>query len=658
MNVPLTGLTVTSINALYYSVNLSGLTGEAGNYVLTLVATGSAIRDTDSSALVTGGNTTWTVDNALTSFLDKADRNVGDGLALDVDGNATLRAAVMESNATLGDDVIVLASGTYTLTRSGRFEDESLFGDLDIKGKLTIRGVSAAATIIDAALLDRVFQVFAGASLTLENLTVKGGEAFDGGGIWNAGTLILNHVNVIRNEAYNQGGGIFNAGILTAVGSSISENLAGSRGAGVNNTGTALYLNTTISDNVAVSRGGGLFNENNATSFLTNVSVIANSSWSYGGGIASESNLTTQIANTILERNQVATKVIATGASIDQEFSGGVVSRGFNTIQVLDAKFISGTAAGLLVSDLFGRDATPLPDLTELLQYGLGNGVGSNTLLRDGGGVDKGSNLLYPVTPANPILAQLDAIENPRLIDGNGDGLHVIDLGAVEFLVNTPSANFIATPNPVGVNELVSFDGRGSSHPNSATGVIVKWEWDFDWNPSSTPPTVPLNDPAYDPTEYFTSDAVGSTTTHTYPGALSATYTVRLIVTDNFGNKGFRDKLVVVGPPTKPVVQRPFTVTSDFTPEIRWQASPAKYRLQLFNVTSGSRVVALDLNNLLTTSYTPATNLAVGHYEVLITAKNSSGSTASDSYFFDVTRLSLTAPGGGKFRYDSSLQVD
>ena len=66
-------------------------------------------------------------------------------------------------------------------------------------------------------------------------------------------------------------------------------------------------------------------------------------------------------------------------------------------------------------------------------------------------------------------------------------------------------------------------------------------------------------------------------------------------------------------------------------------------------MTSGSRVVALDLNNLLTTSYTPATNLAVGRYEVLITAKNSSGSTASDSYFFDITRLSLTAPGGGSF---------
>ena len=665
VNIPLTGLTVTSINAVYYSVNLSGLTGEAGNYVLTLTATASGIRDTDNSLLVTGGSNPWTVANTVTSTLDTPDTNLGDGSALDVAGNSTLRAAVMESNASPGIDVIVLGSGTYTLTRSGRFEDESVFGDLDIKGKLTIRGVSAAATIIDAALLDRVFHVFPGASLTLENLTVRGGAAFDGGGIFNepglpgipptvpaipGGAVILRHVNVIGNEAYNQGGGIFNAGTLTVVGSSISENLAGSRGGGVNNTGTTSYLNTTISTNVAVSRGGGLFNENSATSTLTNVSLIANRSSSRGGGLASESSTSARIANSILERNLVETEVAATSASIGKDMFGGVVSLGFNTLQILDAKFSTATAAGLLVSDRFGRDISTLsialPDFTNALEYGAGNGVGFHSLKPSGGAVDAGRNALYTVTP---ILGQQDAIGNPRLIDGNGDGVHIIDLGAVEHLVHNPSANFIANPNPAGLNEVVSFDGRASSHPNSATDSIVKWEWDFDWNPGSLAPSVPLTDPSYDPTEYFTIDAEGSTSSHTYTDPVRTIYTVRLIVTDSFGNKGFLDKTVVVGVPTKPVIQRPFAVTTDLTPEIRWQASPATYRLQLFNVTSGSRVVVLDLNSLSAASYTPASSLAPGRYEVIVTARNSSGSTASDSYFFDVRKLALTSPVGPTF---------
>ncbi len=665
VNIPLTGLTVTSINKVYYSVNLATLTGEAGNYVLTLTATASGIRDTDFSLLVTGGSNAWTVANAVNSILDTADTNLGDGLSQDVSGNRTLRAAVMESNASPGNDVIVLGAGTYTLTRSGRFEDDSVFGDLDIKGNLTIRGVSAAATIIDAALLDRVFHVFPGASLTLENLTVRGGAAFDGGGIFNepglpgsaptvpaipGGTVILRHVNVIDNEAYNQGGGIYNAGTLTVVGSSISENLAGSRGGGVNNLGTTSYLNTTISTNVAVSRGGGLFNENSASSSLTNVSLIANRSSSRGGGLASESSSSARIANSILERNLVETKVAATNASIGRDMFGGVISLGYNTLQVLDAKFNTGTAAGLLVSDRFGRDNTPssiaLPDFTNALQYTPGNGVGFHALKPTAGAVDAGRNALYPVAP---IVGQQDAIGNPRLIDGNGDGVHTIDLGAVEYLVNTPSANFTANPNPAGLNEVVSFDGRGSSHPNSATGSIVKWEWDFDWNPGNLAASLPLTDPNYNPNEYFTNDAEGSTTTHTYTDPVRTIYTVRLIVTDNFGNKGFRDKTVVVGVPTKPVIQRPFAVTTDRTPEIRWAASPATYRLQLFNVTSGSRVVVLNLSNLSAVSYTPASSLAPGRYEVIVTASNSSGSTASDSYFFDVTRLTLTSPVGSIF---------
>ena len=639
VNIPLTDLIVVPIDATLYTVNLSKLTGDAGSYVLTLVATGSGIRDTDNSQLTTGGSNSWTVSNTVTSTLDTPDTNPGDGVGRDIGGRATLRAAVMESNASPGDDVINLAAATYTFSAAGRFEDQALMGDLDIRGNLIIRGVSPKTTIIDAALLDRVFHVFPGASLTLENLTIKNGSSFDGGGIFNEGILNLTNVNVICNVAANQGGGIYNTGTMTVKNAAIAQNVAGSRGGGVDNLGTSSYLNTTISSNVAVARGGGIFNENSATASIINATVATNYAGSRAGGLGSESNVGTRIGNSIVERNSTDAKVPVTHASTGKDLMGSVVSQGFNVIQVLDTRQPSGTAAGLLTSDKFGRDAAPYANLTNVLQYGLGNGVGFQALKPNAGAVDAGSNSLYPVDPRG----QLDAIGNPRLIEGNGDGVFAIDLGAVEYLLSNPVALFIATPNPAGLNELITFDGRTSTHPNPAAGAIVSWEWDFDWNPGNVAPTKPLTDPNYNPYENFTLDAVGMTATRSYTNASRNSYIVRLIVTDTSGNKGFIDHVVRIGIPTKPVLQRPFAVTSDLTPTFSWQASPALYRLVVDNVTTGKTKV-INVGNLTTTKYTPTTILVPGRYKATVTATNGSGSSVSNAYFFDVTRLALTSP--------------
>jgi hypothetical protein len=650
VNVPLTGLVVTPINAAYYSVNLGSVTASSGTYVLTLTATSSGIRDTDSVLLVTGGSTSWSVNNTVTSLLDTPDTYPGDGVASDIGGNKTLRAAVMESNTSFGDDVINLGAGTYTLTAAGRFEDEALTGDLDIHGNLTIRGVSAASTIIDAALIDRVFHVFAGATLTLQNLTIKNGFAFDGGGIFNEGSLVLYNVNVRCNTAGNQGGGIYNAGSLGVVGSNISENLAGSRGGAVHNLGSSSYLNTTISSNVAVSRGGGIFNEGSVTASMINTTIVLNAAGSRGGGIASESATATSLGNSLIERNKTDAKVPTTLASTFQDLMGGVQSLGYNSVQVLDARYATGNAAGLIASDKFGRDATPRPVMTNALQFTPGNGVGHHSLKPTGAAVDAGSNSVYPGNP----LGQLDAIGNPRLIEGNGDGIITIDLGAVEHLVNTPVALFTATPNPTGLNEIVTFNGSTSTHPNPAAGSIVLWEWDFDWNPNNVAPTKPLTDPTYNPYENFTQDTTGVSPTHAYSNPARTSYIVRLIVTDNFGNKGFKDTTVTVAPPTKPVVSRPFPVTTDLTPTITWQGSPAKYGLKVDKVVVVSNVITsrtnvINLSNLTSTSYTPSSNLAIGRYEVTVTSTNGSGTTTSNLYYFDITQLNLTTPTGSTF---------
>ncbi len=50
---------------------------------------------------------------------DKADKNIGDGICADTDGNCTLRAAIQEANAIAGTDTIAFAipgAGMHTIT--------------------------------------------------------------------------------------------------------------------------------------------------------------------------------------------------------------------------------------------------------------------------------------------------------------------------------------------------------------------------------------------------------------------------------------------------------------------------------------------------------------------------------------------------------------
>ena len=145
----------------------------------------------------------------VNTFADSFDINEGDRSSADADGNSSLRAAIMEANALVGDDTILLIPGTYRLTIAGRDDDSARFGDLDVSDSLTIIGSGTDQTFIDAADLDRVFHVLPGGTLNLKNLTILGGEVVNGGGILNQGFLSLNNVVVQDNNA-DFGGGVYN----------------------------------------------------------------------------------------------------------------------------------------------------------------------------------------------------------------------------------------------------------------------------------------------------------------------------------------------------------------------------------------------------------------------------------------------------------------
>lgn len=208
--------------------------------------------------------------------------------------SGTLRAAIIAANANLGEDTIILSSGTYRLTLANDasinngIENECMRGDLDVTDSLTIQGAGRDVTVIDAQGIDRVLQNFS--YLCLRDLTITGGLAgngyeYGGGGILGNGELVLVNCHVTGNTAStaypsgNLGGGIFTSGPLTLTNTIVSNNSSVQEGGGVYSNYRVTFRTNSITgcmfnDNRTINgSGGGLY---------TNGGV-----WSIGGSVFS-----------------------------------------------------------------------------------------------------------------------------------------------------------------------------------------------------------------------------------------------------------------------------------------------------------------------------------------------------------------------------------
>jgi len=203
---------------------------------------------------------------------DIPDLNPGDGVCAAALSFCSLRAAVMEANASDGDHVIILPAGTYRLTNAGAAEDAAVTGDLDITdffNTLVIRGAGPGLSVINGEGIDRVFQVLGSTTLQLEGLTVVNGRiADDGGGIWNGGTLRISDSTISGNWSVGgSGSGIYNrastGGFLGAAGTveltdvRVTGNFSGSDGGGIWNGGSLTVQGSTIDFNSNNQHGGG-----------------------------------------------------------------------------------------------------------------------------------------------------------------------------------------------------------------------------------------------------------------------------------------------------------------------------------------------------------------------------------------------------------------
>lgn len=145
---------------------------------------------------------------------DKPDAKPGDGKCsylVDPPANVavcTLRAAIMEANATQAFDLVVLQNdATYTLTVPGRGEESGATGDLDIRTPLAINAGLFGRARIDAAGIDRVFDITAD-DVILSGLDITGGDpvaedpgCYEGGGLRVSGAqnLRLDFLHIFGN---------------------------------------------------------------------------------------------------------------------------------------------------------------------------------------------------------------------------------------------------------------------------------------------------------------------------------------------------------------------------------------------------------------------------------------------------------------------------
>ena len=113
----------------------------------------------------------FTVDSPV----DAVDASPGDGACASAAGDCTLRAAIQETNALPGADVITLPAGTYVLSIVPGGVNGADVGDLNITDDVTITGGGLRqlpTTIVDGNLLDRAFDIDDPVSVTMALFTI------------------------------------------------------------------------------------------------------------------------------------------------------------------------------------------------------------------------------------------------------------------------------------------------------------------------------------------------------------------------------------------------------------------------------------------------------------------------------------------------------
>lgn len=229
------------------------------------------------------------------------------------DGACSLREAIAAAEANTTVDSCAAGSSTSgdTIAFAGTLAGSTItvVNDLDLDAQQTVvtgdvDGDGIGDITLSGNHATRVLDIYAGATITLSQLTIADGNApgavegsANGGGIYNAGALTLEHVHVRDSYAQGNGGGIFNkSGTLVASQSTVSGNVAQFDGGGIyNGFGASATLSQSVVSGNSAHLGGGISNYQ-GTLTLT-LSTVSDSRAQLGGGIANQGTLTLTLSS-------------------------------------------------------------------------------------------------------------------------------------------------------------------------------------------------------------------------------------------------------------------------------------------------------------------------------------------------------------------------
>lgn len=221
----------------------------------------------------------------------------------------TLRAAIQTANALGGSHTILVASGTYNLTRAGNNEDAALTGDLDISADITLVNGTDNPPLVFGNYSDRVFDVHAGGRLRLENINVAGGLA--------------NRADTLRGGAFN----VRADAELELERAVVSGNIANIGGA-IYSDGTVNILDSEFFQN-ALLQGGFV-----ADSFINGVAILSRGPLSitgsslHGNGVVpgGEGFVTSGFAVHLRTGGPAASSAIVVNSTIAENLTRGIRS--------------------------------------------------------------------------------------------------------------------------------------------------------------------------------------------------------------------------------------------------------------------------------------------------------------------------------------------
>jgi hypothetical protein len=386
----------------------------------------------------------------------------------------TIQGAISDASVVHGDTIVV-RPGTYA-------------EHLDFLGKaITLQGEQGPQnTFVDGGSAGRVVTFANGEGLgsVLDGFTLFNGFAAGGGGILCDHTSPTIRKNIVRdNESIGYGGGIFCNG------------------------GSPYLLNNVIDDNIGYEAGGGIGFYLSSAGCVNNI-ITGNYVWiesmgdpptqdTYGGGISCHYS-STSITHCVVHGNDIFGDwwtVIPHGA--------GIYS---NNNDVITNSIVRNNTGAAEIEGIFLTPVVNHCNVEGGWPFGTGN-IDEDPLFKDPGGnfhltaqspcIDAGDNKA-------PSMPEIDFDGNDRILNGNGDGVEIADMGIDEFMIlavdtyelpetgGTACFLFDAGPDDAHRTYLilggVSGTEPGTVLPHGIVTLPLNWDpfTDFVWNNKTT----------------------------------------------------------------------------------------------------------------------------------------------------------------------------